>query len=350
MMDGPPSERDSLTTLGEFGLIRQLTRLWPSSSAWIVNGIGDDAAVLKTRRGHQLLISADGFVEGIHFDLAVQTPKEVGWRAGAATLSDVAAMGGTPLYLLASLAIPAGIPPAHLRALYRGLRDACAPYRVDLIGGDTSSSPSHVFLSLTIVGSVQAKRALTRTRARVGDRLYVTGTLGDARAGLGLLHAQSHARGRSGPSAAETFLIRRHVRPTPRIRVGQLLVAKNLARAAIDLSDGLSSDVGHLCTESQVGVEIRGHALPLSRQLRAFARRNNLDPVEFALRGGEDYELLFTAPARHHQRVLQVAEQTRVPVSWIGEIRPKAFGRQLILGDGRKQRLVNVSFEHFTRG
>ena len=347
---GKASKRDSLETLGEFGLIRQLKQQWRSSSPWIVKGIGDDAAILKARRGQQLLVSTDVFVEGVHFDLAYQTPKEVGWRAGVANLSDIAAMGGTPLYLLVSMAIPSRIPPKHVRALYRGLQDASGPHDVALIGGDTSSSPSRIFLSLTIVGSVRATRGLTRNRAEVGDRVYVTGTIGDANAGLRILQTHSKHSRRFNPSPAEKFLIRRHVRPMPRIRVGQLLADRNIAHAAIDLSDGLSSDAGHVCEESRVGVEIRGQALPLSSQLRAFARLNNLDPFELALQGGEDYELLFTAPAKHHRRVMHVSKQTNVPISWIGEIKPETFGQQLALPDGRKQQLVKKGFEHFNRG
>lgn len=341
------STRDSLKTIGEFGLIRQLKQQWSTSSPWIVKGIGDDAAILKTRQGQQLLISTDVFIEGVHFDLASQAPKDVGWRAGVANLSDVAAMGGSPLYLLVSMAVPVRIPPKNIRELYRGLKDACAPCHVELIGGDTSSSPSHMFLSLTIVGSVRANRALTRHGAEVGDHIYVTGTVGDSNAGLRILQTRSNNLRRFSPSTAEKFLIRRHVRPTPRIRIGRLLVDRKLAHAAIDLSDGLSSDVGHVCEESQVGVEIRGKALPLSSQLRAFARQNNLDPMELALQGGEDYELLFTAPAKHHQKVLNVSRQTKVPISCIGEIKPKTFGQQLELPEGRKQKLAKKSFNHF---
>lgn len=343
------SKRDSLETLGEFGLIRQLKHQWRSSSPWIVKGIGDDAAILKARRGQRLLISTDVFVEGVHFNLARQTPKDVGRRAGVANLSDIAAMGGTPLYVLVSMAIPARIPPKHIRSLYRGLQDACAPHAVELIGGDTARSPSHVFLGLTIVGSVHATRALTRNSAEIGDRVYVTGTIGDANAGLRILQTRSDNLRRFNPSPAEKFLIRRHVRPTPRIQVGQLLADRSIAHAAIDLSDGISSDAGHVCEESQVGIEIRGQALPLSTQLRTFARRNNLDPMELALQGGEDFELLFTAPAKRHQRVMHVSKQTNVPISWIGEIKPETFGQRLELPGGRKQQLVKKGFEHFSR-
>jgi len=340
--------RDSLKNIGEFGLIRQLKQQWPASSPWLVKGIGDDAAILKARQGQQFLISTDVSIEGVHFDLAFQTPKDVGWRTGVANLSDIAAMGGTPQFLLVSMAVPVRVPPKHIRELYRGLKDACTPWNVELIGGDTSSSPSHIFLSLTIVGSVRSNRALTRHGAKVGDRIYVTGTIGDANAGLRTLQTHSKNLRRFNPSAVEKFLIRRHIRPTPRIRVGQLLVDQKLAHAAIDLSDGLSSDLGHVCEESQVGAEISGKALPLSSQLRTFARRNHLDPVELALEGGEDYELLFVAPAKHHRKILRVSEQAKVPIACIGEIKPKTFDRQLELPEGRKHTLRNKSFRHFS--
>ncbi len=341
------STRDSLKTIGEFGLIRNVKRQWPASSPWIITGIGDDAAILKVRRGEQLLISTDILMGGIHFDLDYQTPKDLGWRAGVANLSDIAAMGGTPLYLLVSIAVPVRVPPRHVRELYRGIQAACHPFNVELIGGDTSSSPSQIFLSLTIVGSIRANRALTRNKAEIGDRLYVTGTIGDSNAGLRILQSHQANRRPFRRSAVETFLIRRHLRPAPRIHIGQLLVNRKLAHAAIDLSDGLSSDVGHVCEGSRVGAEIHADALPLSSQLRAFARQDKTDPLNIALRGGEDYELLFTAPAKHHQNVLRVSEQTRVPITCIGEIKPKAFGRQLALPGGRKQKLPNESFQHF---
>ena len=211
------STRDSLKTIGEFGLIRQLQRQWPTSSPRIITGIGDDAAMLKTPPGQQLLISTDVLIEGIHFDLNYQTPKDLGWRAGVANLSDIAAMGGAPLYLLVSMALPVRVPPRHIRELYRGIQAACHPFNVELIGGDTSSSPSQIFLSLTILGAVRANRALTRNNAEIGDHIYVTGTLGDANAGLRILQTHSANRRRFHPSAVETFLIRRHLRPAPRV-------------------------------------------------------------------------------------------------------------------------------------
>ncbi len=341
------SKRDSLKTIGEFGLIQQLERQWAVSSPLVVKGIGDDAAILKARQGQQLLISTDVFIEGVHFDLTYQTLKDVGFRAGAANLSDIAAMGGRPLYLLVSMAVPAQIPTKNIREFYRGLEDACGPFNVALIGGDTSSSPCNIFLSLTIMGSIQANRGLIRSKAKVGDSIYVTGTLGDSNAGLHVLQTHSKNHRSLNLSAVEKFLTQRHLRPTPRMNIGRFLANQGLAHAAIDLSDGLSCDVGHICEESRVGAEVWGKALPLSSQLHAFAQRNNVDPIELALRGGEDYEILFTAPAKNHQKVLNVSKHTKVPVACIGEIKPKKFGQQLEYPEGRRQKLLKKSFDHF---
>lgn len=339
------SGRDSLTTVGEFGLIQQLKQQWPRSSPQVVQGIGDDAAVLKTAPGRQLLVSTDVFIEGVHFDLAFQTLRDVGFRAATANLSDIAAMGGDPSYLLVSMAIPGHLSVKSVRACYRGLQDACGPDKVELIGGDTSSSLHHIALSLTIMGSIRSNRALARSRAKVGDHIYVTGTLGDSYAGLHVL--RTHAKNRPRLRRDEQWLTRRHLRPTPRIAVGQLLAHRGIAHAAIDLSDGLSGDLSHICEESRVGAEIWATALPLSSHLHTFAKHNKLDPVELALRGGEDYELLFTAPAKYHQKVFDIAKKTKVPIACIGTIKPKTFGRRLKPTRGRTQQLKKRSHEHF---
>ena len=341
------SGRDSLRTVGEFGLIQRLRRQWPTSSPQVVQGIGDDAAILQPSPGQQLLVSTDVFIEGVHFDLAFQTPRDVGFRAATANLSDIAAMGGNPLYLLVSMAIPGHLQIRNVQACYRGLQEACSPYQVELIGGDTSSSLHHAFLSLTIMGTIQSDRSLTRNRAKVGDHVYVTGTLGDSHAGLHVLRTRANNHPRVRLRRDEQWLAQRHLRPTPRIVVGRLLARQGIAHAAIDLSDGLSGDICHVCEASRVGAEIWATALPLSPHLRTFAKNNGVDPVEFALRGGDDYELLFTAPSKYHQKVCDVAQKTKVSISCIGTIQPKSFGRRLRHDQGRTQTLKKQSYTHF---
>ena len=280
--------------LREFQLIEHLRRRFGRTGPSIVLGIGDDTAIIKPPPGRHLLLTTDLLTEDVHFTLSTATYESIGYKAAVANLSDIAAMGGTPHALAVSIAIPRSVNAADVTRLYRGLMAACRPYGVSLIGGDTSASRHGLFLSITLTGYVVSKRALRRDGARVGDIVYVTGTLGDSLAGLQILKT----RPRKGISRRDIrYLIARHHRPTPRVRAGQFLVARGLATAAIDVSDGLSGDLVHLCEQSAVGVEIDAAALPLSHACRAYAAETKTDPIQLALRGGEDYELLFTVPA-----------------------------------------------------
>ncbi len=334
--------------LHEFRLIEQLRRTFGRTGSAVVRGIGDDAAVIAPARGRQLVLTTDLLVEDVHFDPRTASLKEIGYKAAIANLSDIAAMGARPEYALVSIALPASWTAPHVLRLYRGMMAACRPHKVALIGGDTSSSPHRLFLSLTVTGSVSAGDALLRSGARVGDLLYVTGTLGDSLAGLALLSRKRQQRaGRSMTSSERRFLIERHRRPVAQVRLGLVLSRGRLASAAIDLSDGLSGDLHHLCEQSRVGAEISAASLPLSRALRAYARASKSDPVALALQGGEDYELLFTvSPAK--QRALQrMARRAGIRLTCIGVIRPKAFGVRLRDTTGRLRRLPVTSYAHF---
>ncbi len=337
--------------LHEFRLIEQLRRAFGRTGPAVVRGIGDDAAVITPPKGRQLVLTTDLLIEGVHFDLRTASLEDVGYKAAIANLSDIAAMGARPEQALVSIALPPSRTASHVLRLYKGIMDACRPYRVALIGGDTSASRHGLFLSLTVTGSVRTGAALRRDGARVGDLLYVTGTLGDALAGLTLL---SRGRRRSaGPplkAMERRFLIGRHRRPLAYVHLGQTLSATRLASAAIDLSDGLSGDLHHLSEQSRVGAEIDATALPLSPALRAYARSSGTDPVALALQGGEDYELLFTVP-RAKQRMLQrVARRSGLRVTRIGVIRPNTFGLRVRGTTGRMRRLPVTSYVHFHDG
>ena len=317
----------------------------------MIRGIGDDAAIVTSGAGKWSLLTTDLLAEGIHFDLRTATMADIGFRAAVANLSDIAAMGGTPQYLLVSLAIPRTGTNSQVHQLYRGMMAACRPHRVTLIGGDTSASANGWFINITLVGRVPPRKALLRNGARAGDLLYVTGTVGDALVGLMLLN-ESPSKKRLSRTAAispthRQFLVGRHLHPTARLAEGQWLSVHRFATSAIDLSDGLSGDLRRICEESHVGVELDLSALPLSPACRAYAASRKLDPAALALTGGEDYELLFTLPPRRKAEVERAATLHRFRITCIGAIRQARHGIHAIGQDRTPHPLPSSSYEHF---
>jgi thiamine-monophosphate kinase len=246
-------------------------------------GIGDDAAIVRPRRGCELVLTTDLMIEGVHFLLRRDPPAVCGRRLATRALSDLAAMGAEPLALLVSTAYPAGLPVSWPRAMVRGLIAAAAEARASLVGGDVSSLPGRggrIMLDVVGAGQVPAGRALLRSGAQPGDRIFVSGPLGEAALGRRLVHA-----GRAARSSWERRARARHLRPRARWELGRAL--RGLASAAIDVSDGLATDLRHLCRASGVGADIIAERLPL---------HPGRDALRLALGGGEDYELLFTLP------------------------------------------------------
>jgi len=341
------------STIHEFDLIHALHQRHSRRTSSVIRGIGDDAAVITSRTGQWTVLTTDLLTEGVHFNLRTATMADIGFRAAAANLSDIAAMGGTPQHLLVALAIPRTGTSRHVHQLYRGMMAACHPHEVRLIGGDTSASSGGWFLSLTLIGMVPPRQALFRSGAQIGDGLYVTGTIGDSLAGLRLLNdppprASHHPRNATLSTRYRKFLTGRHLRPTARIAEGRWLSAHRFATSAIDISDGLSGDLRHICEESHVGVELDLGALPLSSACRAYAASRNLDPIDLALTGGEDYELLFTVSPRQRSRLEQSAIERGFSLTCIGKIQPLRFGRKALSPLGKRHRLAKTSYEHFT--
>ena len=340
-------------TIHEFDLIRALHRRHGRCTPSVIQGIGDDAAVITSPAGQWTVLTTDLLTEGVHFDLRTATMSDIGFRAAAANLSDIAAMGGTPQHLLVALAIPRTGTSHQVLQLYRGMMAACRPHRVGLIGGDTSVSSGGWFLSMTLIGMVPPRKALFRSGARIGDFIYVTGTIGDALAGLRLLnepppHAKRYPLTAALSTRHRQFLIGRHLRPTARVAEGQWLSAHRFATSLIDISDGLSGDLRHICEESHVGADIDLSALPLSLACRAYAASRKLNPVDLALTGGEDYELLFTVSPRRRPRLEHAALKQGFSLTCIGKIHPLRFGMQTLSPLGRRHRFVNTSYQHFT--
>lgn len=344
----PASRPATLQTIGEFGLIRELQKYCQTLHANVIQGIGDDAAILRTSNTQALIASTDLAIEGVHFDFAFESFKDVGHRIAVANISDIAAMGGTPKFLLVAMAVPPSYAVKDLRALYQGFKKPCQAHGISLVGGDTSASKAGLFLSLTILGEVPPKQVLTRQGAKVGDKVYVTGTLGDSKAGLQILQRQAKHKTPKAPQPYEMFLKKRHLRPTPRVAIGQHLASHHLAHSAIDVSDGLSGDIHHLCEASQVGVELWASHIPLSSQCQAYTASLRHNPIDFALAGGEDYELLFTIAPRHQSKVFDLSKSLRTQMTCIGEIKPKSHGLRLKLEGGTSRNMTRQSYDHFS--
>jgi len=315
-------------------------------------GIGDDAAVFRQHAGFDTIITADMLVEGVDFRLGADwaTPRDLGHKALAVSLSDVAAMGARPRFCLLSLGVPRALWRGRFKEeFYGGVRALARQHGVRIIGGDTSSMPERVVVDSVVLGEVRRGRALTRAGARAGDQIFVTGRLGGAAAGLGIL--EKHGAGASpsaplskaGRTRAESLLVRRQTRPTPRVEWGTLLCERGLATSLIDLSDGLSSDLAHVCRESGVGARVEASLLPVEPLLGTIGVGAD-EALALALDGGEDFELLFTAGPRQASRLPR--EVGGVNVTRIGEVTGER-GKVRLVREGRARLLRPGGFDHF---
>ena len=348
---------DKLTGGGEFDFIERVRRQELARVAddkhsslvthhsSLIKGIGDDAAVLRPRAGFDLVVTTDLLVEGVDFRLGGgwTSPRDLGHKALAVSLSDAAAMGARPRFCLLSV----GVPRARWRGrfmeeFYEGVRALAEVYGVRIIGGDTSRAPGGVVVDSIVLGEVRRGRALTRGGARAGDRIFVTGALGGAAAGLKILES---AAARTSRGRAERGLVLRQRRPEPRVEWGALLSEKGLATSLIDLSDGLSSDLAHVCRESGVGARLDASLLPLD-PLLAQAGVDADAALKLALDGGEDFELLFTAAPGRASRLPR--EVGGVPVTRVGEVTDERGKVRLVRG-GKARPLKPGGFEHFGR-
>lgn len=325
---------------GEFGLIAALAELFGPPPPEVIVGIGDDCAVLDAGGPEYLLLTIDTLMEGVHFHLAWSGLRQVGRKAVAVNVSDIAAMGGRPSYALLSLGWPPDRELPQALELGEGIAEAARQWHLAVIGGDTIASPPGLTLTITLLGRVPKGELLTRAGAHVGDGVYVTGPLGEAAAGIEILR-----RDLMLPPEVREPLLRAHREPAPQLEAGRLLAAEHLASACIDLSDGIASDLGHICRLSQVGARLEAERLPLTPALVSAARRLGLDLLALALTGGEDYQLLFTsaAPESHLRERFHMAG---LPAPCrIGEIIPGS--EVLLAGPGGEQIITGRGYDHF---
>ena len=313
----------------------------------MVTGIGDDCAVLRIPVGHELLVTTDFSIENVHFRRDWHQPELVGWRCLARGLSDIAAMGGEPRAAFLSLAVASDVQQQWVSGFLKGFLKLAKEFNVPLAGGDTAQSVAGIQADIIVLGSVPKGKAVLRSGAKPGDQIYVTGKLGAAAAILKNLQQSELIKSKRSRAKRVPVPIIRQLRPLPRLEIGRWLRERGMASAMIDLSDGLSTDLDHLCEESRVGAEIEAEAIPRahvgspkSRSAKHRSAKNSV-ALEFALHGGDDYELLFTSKAAVPSKI------AGVEVKRIGRI-TKSPGMRL-LSDGKAQRLKAGGWEHFTK-
>ena len=333
--------------MNERQIIDTIAALAGPADGRLLKGIGDDCAVIASDSGRAWLLTMDTLIEGVHFDPAFHPPELLGRKAVSVNVSDIAAMGGTPCFALLSAGLPPGFDPAWFTAFGRGLAGACADYGCRIIGGDTVASPAGYNFSLTLIGEAETEQVLYRSSARVGDTIWVSGDLGLAAAGLALLSS-----GLGSDNPAFDRLRAKHFDPPARVALGRELAASRLVHAMMDSSDGLATDLAHICSASELGAQIFSRTLPVSDALRQAARLCGADPLDWILRGGEDFELIFTAPSQADASLRRLAQDCIIPIHAIGRI-DRGEGLRLVQeeteeADGsRETPLSYQGYDHF---
>jgi len=331
-----------LKDIGEFGFIEKISQGCLIRPENIIRAIGDDAAAFYTDAGLVSLITTDLLVERVHFLRDATDGFNLGYKSLAVNLSDIAAMGGTAREAFVSIAIPEDCSTDFLEDLYRGIKDLAATFKINILGGDTTSSVVDLIINIAVTGSVPKEELLLRNAAQHGDIIFSTGFLGDSRAGLHIIinHIQADSKQLKD-------LFHSHILPRPFLREGRFLSAQNGVHAAIDVSDGLSSDIGHIAKESNVGVRLFADKIPVSENLIYFCRRFDFNPAEFAFAGGEDYTLLCTVSPDHADDVAEKYLKTfDSPLYSIGKI-TNSGKMEIVDSSGRAKEFKPKGWDHF---
>lgn len=338
-----------ISQLGEFGLIDRLTKDLPHHNPSTVRSVGDDAAVLRYPGDVDELVTTDLLVEGIHFDLTYMPLKHLGYKAAVVNFSDIYAMNGHPRQIVVSLAISSRFAVEHLEELYAGIRLACDIYGVDLVGGDTTASRSGLVISITCIGEAAPDAVVTRDGAKDTDLICVSGDLGSAYMGLQLLEREKVAskgiKDFQPEFGGKEYLIERQLKPEARRDIVTALAEAGIKPTAMmDISDGLSSELLHICKQSDTGCRIYEERIPIDYQTAIMAEELGMNLVTAALNGGEDYELLFTVPLSRHEDVSKIKG-----VSVIGHICKPEMGYAMVTRDGGEIELKAQGWNHWQK-
>ncbi len=340
-------ERTEISSLGEFGLIDHLTQNNETRSASTILSVGDDAAVID-HFGRQTVISSDLLLEGVHFDLSYTPLKHLGYKAVVVNVSDIYAMNATPTQIVLSIGFSNRFALESLDEFYEGVYAACEEYNVDLVGGDTTTSLRGFVISVTAIGEVAPDKYVTRSGAKSGDLICVSGELGGAFLGLTLLEREKRIFEETGAQPdleGQTYIVGRLLKPEARKDIIEYFSEENiLPTSMIDISDGLSSELMHICKQSKLGCVLYEDKLPFADDMKEFAYKLKTDPTACALSGGEDYELLFTVPQTDYDQI-----KLNPSVSIIGYMTDEGEGKTLITRAGNKHALVAQGWNHMKK-
>ncbi len=346
-MDNIKTDFTDVNTLGEFGLIDRLTTGIENKHSSTIKGIGDDAAIIATGDNQCLAISTDMLVEGIHFDPMYSPLKHLGYKSIVVNLSDIYAMNAEPKQVTVSIALSSKYSVEAMDELYAGIKEACRIYNVDLIGGDTTSSTKGMIISVTAIGEVSPKEIAYRSGAKVGNIICVTGDLGAAYLGLQILEREKQIY-MSNPGVQpdleqQKYILERQLKPEARKDAIKFFKRNNIVPTSmIDLSDGLASDLMHICKASGVGAYLEEGKIPIKQEAQLMAIKFQMDPITTALNGGEDYELLFTIDEKDLERIRYMPD-----VYIIGEVTDKKDGIKLHTTGGNIHSLKAQGWNHF---
>lgn len=340
-------KRTDIGQLGEFGLIDHITSRFNFHQKSTHKGVGDDAAVIDLGNNQALLVSTDMLIEGIHFDLIYTPLKHLGYKSVVVNLSDIYAMNGTPTQITASIAISNRFSLEAVEELYEGIKAACDSYGVDLVGGDTSSTNKGIMLSITALGTGKLSELVYRNGAQIGDVICVSGSLGSAYLGLQLLEREKQLflnDPKMQPDLeGQDYVVGRQLKPEARRDIIHLLNENQIKPTSmIDVSDGVASEIFHICQQSKVGAFIEEEGVPINQQAQLLAIKFNLDPITCALNGGEDYELLFTINPKDLEKIRFLPD-----IFMIGEIVPLNDGIKLHTKGGNIHNIKAQGWQHF---
>lgn len=345
--------KTEIKDIGEFGLIQRIRKTYSKFSDLVLCGIGDDAASLQFPAEHSILVTTDTLIQDVHFTRKGTIPYLLGVKSLAVNLSDIAAMGGIPRFFLLSLGIPKGLSLSFVDRFFQGVSQLAETHDVLLVGGDITAAPK-LIINGVVMGHCLPDQVIYRKGARTGDHIFVTGPLGDSALGLEILRrrglrprdfsVRGEARGKDGELLG---LMRHHLAPTPQVLKGRKIAELACATAMIDISDGLLADLGHIMEESQVGARVWVDQVPRSHAFEKWARLYHPRSMDLALAGGEDYELLFTAPREALADALSRPENVDLSIHPIGQVTPDPGKLSLLTKDQKPYSLSHLGYDHF---